>query len=450
MVRMVLGEDDGDGVEVGVSSRKDEQVRTHMKATVTKEGTMTLSEVQPSTLSTRRENCRSCGTGRLSPVLSLGNQFLVNFVPQICMGAPRSPLNLMRCGSCGLLQLEHTVSPDMLYREFWYRSSVNETMRDALEDVVKTGLLFHHSGTWLDIGANDGYLLSKVPPGFTRIACEPALNFREELEKVADHVIAGFFSADHECLYRAHRHDRARGACDVITSAAMFYDLDDPNAFVADIASSLSENGVWINQLNDSPTMLAKNAFDAICHEHLCYYDVHALEALYRRHGLTIIGVTYNDVNGGSIRVVAEKGGYKTRSIVLHEHRQVSERDAEQFALRTAKWKRNMTDLVTGSLAYDKRMWLYGASTKGCALLQYLDLNEAFVGIADRNPRKFGKLMTGSWIPVRPEHEMRAEKPRYVVVLPWAFRNEFVVRETELLESGTTMLFPLPTIEFVG
>lgn len=416
--------------------------RTIIKATADKDGTVTLSEAPQ--VSRKRATCRSCPAGKLVPVLSLGDQYLVRFVPEIDFTLPRSPLNLMRCEDCGLLQLEHTVSPDLLYREFWYRSSVNQTMRDALDDVVKGGLVYHHEGTWLDIGANDGYLLSKVPPGFRKIACEPALNFREELETVADNVISDYFSAAHEPL----KHGKA-GACDVITSAAMFYDLDDPNRFVSDIAECLTPNGVWVNQLNDSPTMLAKNAFDAICHEHLCYYDVHSLAALYARHGLAILGVTYNDVNGGSIRVVAEKPAGKSRAASLHGHKRVSERDAELFASRTAKWKDHMGALVSDLSARNPRLWLYGASTKGCAMLQYLGAEGAFHAIADRNPKKFELRMSGTWLPVVSEDEMRADKPRDVIALPWAFREEFVARERDLLDAGTTLWFPLPNIEAV-
>lgn len=424
--------------------------RTLLKATATKDGSMIVSEVAPTGVSKKRETCRSCSDGILEPVLSLGDQYLVNFVKNVDVNLPKSPLNLMRCSRCGLLQLEHTVDPELLYREFWYRSSVNQTMKDALQDVVKTGLLYHHEGVWLDIGANDGYLLTQVPPNFKKIACEPALNFAVALEEVADYVISDFFTADHECLHKPSGENfKTTGACDVITSAAMFYDLDDPNKFVAEIADCLSNDGVWINQLNDSPTMLARNAFDAICHEHLCYYDVHSLDALYRRNGLVILGITYNEVNGGSMRVVAEKAVHRTRTILLHDHKRVDERDARGFADRTKKWKESMGNLIVGSAAYYDRLWLYGASTKGCALLQYLDMNEAFRGIADRNPHKYGLKMTGSWLEVRPEDEMRADRPKHLMVLPWAFKDEFVRREKPLLESGTTMIFPLPNIEFV-
>jgi len=419
--------------------------RTKLKATANKDGTMTLTDVSTSPVSKLRTTCRACHERSLTPVLSLGEQYLVNFVPAPDLNLPRSPLNLVRCDGCGLLQLDHTVNPDLLYREFWYRSSVNETMRSALKNVIQAGLNHQAGGVWLDIGANDGYLLSELPPGFLRIACEPALNFTEDLHKIADHVIADYFSANHDCLYG----NTKQGRCDVITSIAMFYDLDEPDAFVRDIAKVLSPHGVWINQLNDSPTMVRANAFDAICHEHLCYYDVRSLNALYERNGLSIYDITYNDVNGGSIRVVAGRSKERGTGSLISEHRTVSALDAENFSARVQKWRDRMREQLEGPLTLGGSLWCYGASTKGCVLLQYLDMPGTFKAIADRNPIKFGTYMTGTWLPVTNEQDMRDEHPRNVLVLPWSFKKEFVERERKLMDEGTTLVFPLPSIEQV-
>lgn len=351
----------------------------------------------------------------------------------------RAPLELVRCTGCGLLQLGSTVEPDLLYREFWYRSGINETMKRALYEVVEASIRawggLHPdkpgAGAWLDIGANDGYLLTRVPDGFEKTACEPALNFTAQLEELAQHTVADYFSAK-----------SCPGPYDVITSAAMFYDLDDPNSFVADIASVLKDDGIWVNQLNDSPTMLKANAFDAICHEHLCYYDVPSLNQLYRRHGLTIKSITYNDVNGGSIRVIASKKGQSGADV--RGIPGVTAADAHEFARRIQRWKAWMLRLQFKSL------WGYGASTKGSTLLQFLGASASVItAIADRNPLKVGTMMAGTWIPVRDEVALRATRPEAVLVLPWAFRSEFLERETELRANGTAMVFPLPNIEIV-
>jgi hypothetical protein len=419
-------------------------MRDITKATAGADGALTISRAS-NRIYSLRTTCRSC-KGNLDSVLDLGEQFLVGFVsdpfdPML----PRAPLHLVRCSACGLLQLLHTVDHDRLFRTYWYRSSVNQSMRLALDDLVADALNFVSEGTWLDIGANDGYLLSKVPDKFKRIACEPAKSFQEDLHKVADVVIGDFFSAEHDALVSGRE-----GTCNVITSAAMFYDVDEPDEFVADIAKALAPGGVWVNQLNDSPTMLDKNAFDAICHEHLCYYDVPTLSRLYNRHGLSIISVTYNEVNGGSVRIVATKQSGIVTPISVAGFRRPTAGDCRRFSNRVAKWRSTMLDMLQGPMSLSGQTWLYGASTKGSVLLQYLDANAHFAGIADRNPAKEGLYLAGTTLSIVNEDAMRSQCPRYLMALPWAFRDEFVKRERELLDAGTTFCFPLPSIEFVS
>lgn len=385
-----------------------------------------------------RKTCRGCGTTALVSVLDLGVQFLPRFVPEEDSSLPKAPLHLVRCASCGLLQLLHTTNPDLLYREFWYRSGINASMKSALREVVDEGVRWHLIGSWLDIGANDGYLLSAVPPEFKKVACEPARNFKAELEEQADDVLLDYFSA------KGLNNEKF----EVITSAAMFYDVDEPGAFLDDIHASLKPGGVWINQLNDAPTMMKANAFDSICHEHLCYYDVPTLAALYLLHGLVIVGISFNEVNGGSVRVVAKREGdvqdWERASILGLT--QVTQRDAEAFAKRIAKWADVFGELVS---SLGPNLWCYGASTKGSTLLQYLDMREYFAAVADRNPKKHGLKMVGSWLPIVGEDAMREARPRYAVVLPWAFKKEFTAREALTRAEGTSFIYPLPNPEIV-
>jgi hypothetical protein len=388
-------------------------------------------------VSKHRVTCRACGKLGMKPVLDLGNQYLPRFVAEVDETLPRVNLSMVQCSSCGLLQLDETTNPDLLYREFWYRSSVNQTMRDALNDLVLDGLTRHQGGVWLDIGANDGYLLSRVPPEFQRVAVEPAENMKHLLEEHSDLVITDYFKAT----------GKIKGSCDIITSAAMFYDLDDPGKFLDDIVASLHPRGVWINQLNDSPAMMKQNAFDSICHEHLCYYDVPVLDKMYRDHGLEIIGISHNSVNGHSVRLTAQriKGG-KSQKTDLSGIDRITPTAAQAFAERINRWKARMNAILD---LYPDKLWCYGASTKGTVLLQYLDRADRFEAVADRNHVKFGLRMAGSWLPIVPEEKLREAKPSMVLILPWAFHDEFNDREAKLRATGTAMLYPLPNIELV-
>lgn len=394
-----------------------------------KEGTIsTLEECY-----TTRKDCRACG-GSIEVVLSLGDQYLPRFTKEIDLSLPKAPLSLARCAACGLLQLQHSVKPDAVFRDYWYQTSINKTMMNAMTDIVRDAVAYHRSGKWVDIGANDGYLLSQVPQSFQRIACEPS-NQAEKAKKHADLVVQNYFDGQ-----------EAFEDAKIITSAAMFYDVEDPNQFVRNIHRCLADDGIWINQLNDSPTMLEKNDFAAICHEHLCYYDVRTLERIYRQNGMSIINVTQNDVNGGSVRITAVKSNRPHQKADLMGYGSPSLSDVGEFAQRVIKWKANLTAVLHG---LGRPLWVYGASTKGMVMLQYLDLNDHFVAVADRNPAKFGLYMAGCWLPIVDEQTMRKEKPEYVLVLPYAFRKEFDEREKGLRSTGTTLIYPFPDVSFV-
>ena len=203
---------------------------------------------------------------------------------------------------------------------------------------------------------------------------------------------------------------------------------------------------MWVNQLNDSTTMQEKNGFDSICHEHLTYWDPASLSDLYAKNGLQVFRITHNDVNGGSMRAFARKAN---KPLVLQGATRPTSEDVSRFAMRIPRWKRQTKDLLAYYARQSGPIWAYGASTKFSTMLQYLDARECFHAVADRNPAKHGKLMVGSWLPIKSEESMRAAQPKMLFCGPWAFRDEFVKREATLRDSGTTMLFPLANLEFV-
>ena len=387
-----------------------------------------------------RKTCRSCGSGTMLQVLNLGDQVLPRFTDSPNDVVPRAPLVLVQCGQCHLLQLAHTVNPDLLFRDYWYRSSMNQSMKDALKDVVRGAMEFTEGGAWLDIGANDGYLLSQVPHNqFAKIACEPANTFHMDLLKAFDDLIPDYFTAEsakHSAPYS------------VITSCAMFYDLENPETFVRDIATVLHREGVWVNQLNDAPTMLKQNAFDAICHEHLTYWSLGQIAELYQRCGLKIVKVTTNDVNGGSVRIFAVHSKRNIPEVRPELLPNATRGEAIQFSDRIARWKEIMGSFLRDEANRHGPVWGYGASTKAGTLLQYLDEPYVFHAVADRNPLKHGKYMA-TRLKVVSEDDMRARGPRMVVPFIWAFRTEILERERDIRGLGATFLFPLPNPELV-
>ncbi|MBI2462141.1 MAG: methyltransferase domain-containing protein, partial [Candidatus Rokubacteria bacterium] len=266
---------------------------------------------------TTRRTCRVCGSGGLAKVFSLGDLCVSDFLASPADPAIKAPLELVLCEHCTLLQLRHTAPQEILYaRHYWYRSGVTETMRRALRDItdsIEQLVPLKPNDIVLDIGANDGTLLAAYSSkDLRRVGCEPANNLVPLLREVTPLVIHDFWN--YAAFERLFPGERAR----VITAIGMFYDMEDPNAFIADAARALADEGVFVAQLMCLRPMLEKNDVGNICHEHLEYYSLESLQHLFERNGLEIFRLEENDVNGGSYRLYARR--YRSGSIPLRDN----------------------------------------------------------------------------------------------------------------------------------
>ena len=402
------------------------------------------------------EKCRVCGCKKLRDIMSLGIQHIINFPDSESTDKGiRAPLDLVICdnSSCSLVQLRHTVNPELMYREYWYRSGVNKTMRDALLNITSSAqkcVKLGRGDIAVDIGANDGTLLRSYNiEGLLTVGFEPASNLIKFTQEGTYKVINDFFNAP---SFREHFNN---SQAKVITSIAMFYDLEDPNKFVSDIKSILEQDGVWINQMNYLGTMLEYNAFDNISHEHLEYYSLSSLQYLLNRHNLEVFDVELNDLNGGSIRAyITHKGTQKISSKVAElqetENHLNSLKSYELFVTRITNIRDSLLNFVDTEIAKGKSIYVYGASTRGSTLLQYFNLDSKRISAAaERNPVKWGKKMIGTNIPIISEEDARNANPDYFLVLPWAFINEFKLREKNFLENGGKFIVPLPDFKLI-
>ncbi len=414
-----------------------------------------------------RTTCRVC-EGAFETVLSLGEQYVSGFVSPQQPDGPKAPLELVLCQQCRLLQLRHTVPGDMMYQNYWYRSGTNQTMRDALADISGAAAKLVHlkaGDSVLDIGCNDGTLLGSYDvPRLYKIGFDPAQNLAAFSRKIADKVLIGFFDADR---FLADP-DLQRFRPKVVTSIAMFYDLEDPNKFVSDIRRIMHAEGVWIVQMSYLPLMLQQNDFGNICHEHLEYYSLQSLEYLLHRHGFSIVDAQLNDVNGGSIRAFIRNraadpnafGDEAYRKQAAARLSRLCESEAElgldrttpyrEFAERVQGIKRQVCDFIKDQVERKKKVFVYGASTKGNTMLQYFGLDNSLISAAaERNPDKWGMVTVGTRIPIVSEAEARAAKPDYFLVLPWHFIEEFKARERDYLSSTGRFIVPLPQFQLI-
>ena len=405
--------------------------------------------------------CRLCGKNDLENIISLGNQNLIDFVDNDDKKSLSAPLDLVLCnkikGGCGLLQLKHTVPGDVLFRQFWYKSGVNQTIKTDLEDIVKKSkdLVKLNSGDIvIDIGANDGTLLRNYnDKNIKTIGFEPATNLMTDAKVGLTEIINDFFNSKY--FLEKFPNETAK----IITSISMFYDLENPNHFVSDIVKILDENGVWVVQMNYLVTMLENNAFDNIVHEHLEYYSLQSFEALLDRHDLTIFNVEFNKINGGSIRAYVKHKNCEKFPITssVQETREYeknlgldNEKPYHDFANRIEKLKGQTYDFIKNKINDGNTIHVYGASTRGNTLLQYYTLNSTLIKSAsDRNPSKWGKYTAGTNVLIMSEEESRQAKPDYYLILPWYFLDEFLEREKNYLEHGGKFIIPLPTFRII-
>ncbi len=409
-----------------------------------------------------RTTCRSCDS-TLEPVLDLGSLYVSDFIPPGGSDGTKAPLELVICRRCRLLQLKHTVPAETMYRNYWYRSGTNQTMRNALADIAnkaETLIRLKEGESVLDIGCNDGTLLAAYRTGGVRkIGFDPAENLAAFSRRIADKLVVGFFGRE-----VFHEEPELAGCRPkVVTSIAMFYDLEDPNRFVSDIKEVMDPEGLWIVQMSYLPLMLKTNEFGNICHEHLEYYSLTSFEYLLDLHGMEVVDVELNDVNGGSIRAYIRNRGadpnrfadatYRT----LAQERVLALRDQEtrlglddievyrEFAVWVSRIREDVVGFIREQVARGRKVYVYGASTKGNTLLQYFGLDHTLIaGAAERNRDKWGMMTVGTHIPIVSEEEARAARPDFFLILPWHFLEEFRQREKAFLLAGGKFIVPMP------
>lgn len=415
-----------------------------------------------------RNTCRISGEP-LVELFSLGDHFVSDFLPPGHEPrAGKAPLTLTLAPKSGLVQLAHTADFDAMYRHYWYRSGTNESMVEELKQIAESAqklIRLKEGDVFVDIACNDGTLLSFVDPKIKRVGFDPAHNTYEEADKRRfDLFVNDYFNAK-----SYHESPLGNTKAKIVTTIAMFYDLEDPHAFVKDVKEIMDKDGLWIVQMSYLPLMLRQLAFDNICHEHLEYYSLEAMKYLLDIHDMEIVDCQLNDVNGGSFRVYIRNkdanptmfatapyrdvAHHRVESILAYE-KELNLKDPQtyiDFFVRSSKLRDKTVAFLKAEKTRGKKIWAYGASTKGNTLLQWWGIDNTLVdGISERQPMKYGLRTVGTNISIYSDEEMRAAKPDYLLVLPWHFIESFVRREKEFLEKGGKFIVPCPTFEVIG
>ncbi len=396
------------------------------------------------------KKCRLCKKDNLNKVYSFGNFYVSNFVKKSeIKSSIKAPLELVHCKNCDLLQLRHSAPQELLYRGFyWYKSGITDTMKKALKEIYNVGVKYaklKRNDCVLDIGANDGTLLKYFRKNRIKtIGCEPAKNLKKELKKNCDIVMSDFWNYENfKKLIKKNQISKPK----LITAIGMFYDLENPSKFIRDINLALDDNGVFIAQLMCLKSMIEKNDLGNICHEHLEYYSYKSLIYLFEKNGFQIIKVEENEINSGSYRIYCKKK--KSKSIIYKEKANLTE--TKKFIARIIKIRDKCKSFIQREIKKGKTVMVYGASTKGNTILQFFGLDNKLIRYAaERTPQKWGKYTVGTGIKIISEREARKLNPDYFLVLPVAFINEFIKRESKWLKKGGKFIVPFPNFRVIS
>jgi 2-polyprenyl-3-methyl-5-hydroxy-6-metoxy-1,4-benzoquinol methylase len=410
----------------------------------------------------RIKYCRICANKNLKEIIDLGKQNIQGaFVKK---GYPKPyfrkiPLKLVLCTQCSLVQLQHTVNPKILYKNYWYMSGINKTMRNHLKAIVNISLKIIKKNKLrkvLDIGCNDGTLLRNYPAHFHKVGIDPSqiietINNKNKMRNF--NFFKNFFP------FKNFITKYKKNKFDIITSIAMFYDLENPNIFAKNIKEILKPDGIWIIEMSYLPEMLKTHSFDTICHEHLEYYSLKALNYLMNQNGMNIFKIEFNSINGGSIRcyikhqecLLYDNTKYQ-KKIFNYLNKEKKDKIYQvstylDFNKKINLLKNKIKKFLNKIKKQKKSIHIYGASTKGNTIIQFLNIcNKQIPYAAERNPIKWGAKTLGSNIKIISEQDSKVLKPDYYFVLPWHFKKEILNREKKIL--GTVkFIFPLPNFQ---
>ena len=403
--------------------------------------------------------CRHCGNALKLPLIDLGAAPPSNaYLTERALHAPEKwfPLRVLVCERCWLAQTEDFARADELFdADYAYFSGFSSSWlthseRYVADMVTRFGL---DAGSHVvEVAANDGYLLQYVQA--RSIPCtgvEPTASTAAAARAKGLTIVQDFFGV------RLARELAAQGSqADLTAANNVLAHVPDINDFVAGFAHLLKPQGVATFEFPHLLRLIGENQFDTIYHEHYSYLSLTAVERIFAANGLLVFDVEELPTHGGSLRVYAQRGdtGRRPREARVEEllDREIRTglRDAGYYAgfqEHTDRVKDDFLLFLLEAKRQGKRVAAYGAAAKGNTLMNYAGIRPDLIPfVVDRNPAKQGKYMPGSRIPIVEEARLQAEKPDYVVILPWNLKAEVTEQLAYIREWGGQFVTAVPML----
>ena len=403
-------------------------------------------------------NCRNCRSKSLIKVIFIGKQVVSSIFPKkIKKNSKKYSLDLYECKKCKLVQLGKSIPLGNMYGEtYGYRTSLSKLMVNHMCNKylkLKKILKLKNNSNILDIGSSDSTFLnffSNERKGYNCYGIDPSAKKYIKYYRKDVNLIVDYFSAkavNKKSIQLGKRENKFK----LISSFAMFYDIDDPNGFCKDISSLLEKDGIWILEMSYFPMLLSNLTYDQICHEHVTYYTLSVFKKIVEKNGLKIIDFSFNVINGGSIEIICAKKNSKVKvqknkiyNQLLIE-KKISAKDYKKFNLRVDNIKKTTNLLLENIFKAKQKIIGYGASTKGNIVLNHCNIKSKQIKyICDENPEKYGRYTPGTNIKIISKKNMRNIKPDYLLVLIWSFKTEVIKQELNYIKKGGKLIFHLP------
>ena len=398
-------------------------------------------------------SCKNCKSRSLKKIINIGNQPISShFYKKKMRNLRNYSLDLYMCKKCELIQFKTLPKLNQMYGlNYGYRTSLSPLMINHMKKKylsLKKDLSKKNCNI-LDIGCNDGTFLNLFQnfKNLNLYGIDPSAEKFKKYHSKKINLIVDYFKKEKI----EKKYDNIN--FELITSFAMFYDIEDPNSFCKDINNLLSKNGKWVLELSYFPSLLKNLTYDQICHEHVTYYTLKTFENVIKKNGLKILDFNLNDINGGSIEIICAKKNskYKAKIKKINNQKKIEEQINDISFVNFNKRVDNIKKVLNLFLEKNKNNVIgYGASTKGNIVLNHCKIDEKILKyICDANPYKFNRYTPGSNIKIISKQKMRKMKPKYLLVLIWSFRKEVIDQEKKFLLNGGKLVFHLPMLHIV-